>query len=181
MDCDTESYINLDKLFSDNKASIVPNLPRLIPITYTNDENLLRPRVRQGMSLDEYCAILEGKLKGNQSGDLSYSFERLGRFKKEEWRFQQEWRYWISTLPAGMKEMKAITPKCYADILRRLENESTPPPYERFFIELSEEAVAQMGIVFGPRMSEAEKILAKHLLTANGLAGKWRDSSLRIR
>lgn len=181
LDCDTESYINLDKLFSDNKASIVPNLPRLIPITYTNDENLLRPRVRQGMSLDEYCAILEGKLKGNQSGDLSYSFERLGRFKKEEWRFQQEWRYWISTMPAGMKEMKAITFESYADIFRRLENESTPPPYERFFLELSDEAVAQMEVVFGPRMSEAEKILAKHLLAANGLAGKWRDSSLRIR
>lgn len=178
---DIESYINLDKLFSDNKASLAPNLPYLIPITYTNDEDLLHPQIRRGMSLDEYCAILEGKSKRSQSGNLSYSFDSLGRFKKEEWRFQQEWRYWISMLPAGMKEVESITPKSYAGILRRLENESTPPPYERFFIELSDEAVSQMEIVFGPRMSAAEKIMAKHLLAANGLEGKWRDSSLRIR
>lgn len=55
------------------------------------------------------------------------------------------------------------------------------PPYQRFFVELSDEAISQMEIVFGPRMTEGEKILTKHLLKGNGLDGKWRDSILRIR
>ena len=38
-----------------------------------------------------------------------------------------------------------------------------------------------MQIVFGPRMTEAEKILAKHLLRGSGLDGKWKESALRIR
>ena len=38
-----------------------------------------------------------------------------------------------------------------------------------------------MEVVFGPRMTEAERILAEHLLRSCGLDGKWRDSTLRIR
>lgn len=54
-------------------------------------------------------------------------------------------------------------------------------PMNVFFLELSDDAIQQMEVIFGPRMTEAEKILAKHLLRGFGLDGKWRDSSLRIR
>lgn len=53
--------------------------------------------------------------------------------------------------------------------------------YERFFLELSDEAISEMEIVFGARMTEGEKILAKHLMRGCGLDGKWRDSTLKIR
>jgi hypothetical protein len=83
--------------------------------------------------------------------------------------------------PWGMQELEHATRKTYSDLVKRLEDPETKPPYERFFIELSDEAISQMEIVFGPRMTEAEKILAKHLLRGCGLDGKWRDSSLKIR
>jgi len=83
--------------------------------------------------------------------------------------------------PIGLKESEQATFDTHIEFARRLEDVTAKPPYERFFIELSDEAISQMEIVFGPRMTEAERILAKHLLRGCGLDGKWRDSTLRIR
>lgn len=105
----------------------------------------------------------------------------LGKYKNEVWSFQREWRYWISMSPWGLKESEKATVETHMEFARRLENENTKLPYDRFFVDLSDDAISQMEIVFGPRMSESEKILAKHLLVGNGLGNKWRDSSLRIR
>ncbi|MGM9549027.1 MAG: DUF2971 domain-containing protein [Faecousia sp.] len=178
---DTTSYINMKKLYDENKACIVPELPKLIPITYTIDKELLRPIVRSGDPIDDYSDVLNRESTGNQSCNIQYDLNNLGRFKNEVWRFQKEWRYWISMAPWGIKEMEGATASTQVELLKRLEDEKTKPPYERFFVELSDDAVSQMEIVFGPRMTEAEKILAKHLLRDCGLDGKCRDSALRVR
>ncbi len=178
---DTTSYIDLKKLYDENKASIVAELPKLIPVTYTTDESLLRPKTRFGDSIADCTGIVTHKAPGNQSRNVRYDLSNLGKFKNEVWRFQKEWRYWISMSPWGLKEAEGATPSVHLDFIRRLENPESSPPYERFFVDLSEEAISQMEIVFGPRMTESEKILAKHLLCGCGLDGKWRDSALRIR
>lgn len=178
---DTTSYIDLQKLYEENRAQIVPELPKLIPVTYTIDETLLRPKVRFGDSIDDHSNVLNSRTPGNQSSEIQYDLSSLGKFKREDWRFQKEWRYWISMVPWGMREYEEATLSTHMKFVRRLENTATAPPYDRFFLELSNEAIAQMEIVFGPRMTEAEKILAKHLLQACGLGDKWRDSALRIR
>lgn len=177
--CDVDSYIDFKRIYDDNNASIVSDLPKLIPVTYTVDDSLLHPKVRSGASFEEYCDAMSGKTQGNK--EIHYNLDNLGRFKTEGWRFQKEWRYWLSMSPMGMREYKVPTFDTQIEFLRRLEDPRTKPPYERFFLELSYEAVAQMEVVFGPRMTEAEKILAKHLLKGNGLDGCWRDSMLRIR
>lgn len=174
---DTTSYIDLRKLYDENRASVVAELPKLIPVTYTSDEALLRPKTRFGDSIDD----LAHKSNGKQSSDIRYDLSNLGKFKREGWRFQKEWRYWISMSPWGMKELEGATTHTHIELARRLEDEKTKPPYERFFVELSDDAISQMRIVFGPRMTEAEKILAKHLIEYSGLGGNWRDSVLRIR
>ena len=178
---DTSSYIDHRKLYEDNRASVVAELPKLLPVTYTKDEALLRPVVRFGDTINDYDDVVNCKNAGRQGCSIRYDFSNLGKFKKDVWWFQKEWRYWISMSPWGMKELENVTPQTNMELVRRLENEETQPPYQRFFIELSDEAISQMEIVFGPRMTEAEKILAKYLLKGNGLDGKWRDSALRIR
>ncbi len=67
------------------------------------------------------------------------------------------------------------------EILTRLKGPSQKAPYERFFLDLDEKAVQKMEVLFGPRMTNGEKILAKALLEKHGLAGQYSDSSLRIR
>ncbi len=178
---DTSSYIDIKKVYEDNRATIVTGLPKLVPVTYTKDEALLKPRVRFSDTINDCENVVNSKNNGNQSRNVRYDLNNIGKFKKDVWWFQKEWRYWISMTPWGMKELEMATPENHIEFVRRLENEKTQPPYQRFFIELSDEAISQMEIVFGPRMTEAEKILAKHLLKGNGLDGKWQDSTLRIR
>lgn len=177
---DTSSYINIEKLYEENKASIAPGLPKLLPITYTIDEGLLHPRVRFGDSTKDYSKALKGE-SDKSNVEIRYELGNLGRFKDEAWRFQREWRYWLFMSPIGLKESEQATFDTHIECARRLEDVTAKPPYERFFIELSDEAISQMEVVFGPRMTEAERILAEHLLRSCGLDGKWRDSTLRIR
>ena len=177
----TTSYIDLRKVLDDNKASIPPNYPELVPITYTTDKTLLHPKTQFGDPLDDFKAVLENDSPAKQQGQATIRFKELGRYKNVDWQFQKEWRYWLFMTPLGLGTSRQITPKTTVNLYRLLQDKDTRPPYERFFVDLSEEAISQMQIVFGPRMTEAEKILAKHLLRGNGLDGRWRDSTLKIR
>ena len=118
---------------------------------------------------------------GKQQSKTTIRFKELGRYKNVDWQFQKEWRYWLFMAPLGIGTSSQITPKTTVDLYSLLQDKDARPPYERFFVALSEEAISQMQIVFGPRMTEAEKILAKHLLRGSGLDGKWKESALRIR
>lgn len=178
---DVSTFINEKSVYEENKASIVTDLPKLIPVTYTTDDTLIHPVVRQGATLAECSDLINRKLAGNQNRNVNYDLSKLGKYKNDVWSFQKEWRYWISMSPWGLQEAENATMQKHIEFAKRLEDPMTKPPYERFFLELSDEAVARMEVVFGPRMTEAEKILAKHLLRGCGLDGKWRDSSLKIR
>lgn len=178
---DTETYVNFEKLYKENKAMIASSMPKLVPITYTSNEELLRPKTRYGISLDECEKIANGRSCSSENKDVMYRLDVLGKCKSEVWKFQKEWRYWLTMSPCGIKEVKETPVESHLKFARRFEDPKTPPPYDRFFLELSDEAISQMQVVFGPRMTEAEKILAKHLLRGCGLDGKWRDSSLKIR
>ena len=67
------------------------------------------------------------------------------------------------------------------EIIRRIEDRNLKPPYERLFLDISDEALDCMEIVFGPKMSEAEKFMAKALLKQYCPKAVCRESSLRIR
>lgn len=177
----TTSYIDLKKMFDDNKASICGNFPELVQITYTTDKTLLHPRTKFGDSLDDFKSVLGNGSTGKQQSKTTIRFKELGRYKNVDWQFQKEWRYWLFMAPLGIGTSSQITPKTTVDLYSLLQDKDARPPYERFFVDLSEEAISQMQIVFGPRMTEAEKILAKHLLRGSGLDGKWKESALRIR
>ena len=159
-------------MFDDNKASICGNYPELVQITYTTDKTLLHPRTKFRDSLDDFKSVLGNGSTGKQQSKTTIRFKELGRYKNVDWQFQKEWRYWLFMAPLVIGTSSQVTPKTTVDLYSllhrdfadRLENTATKPPYERFFVALSEEAISQMQIVFGPRMTEAEKILAKHLL-----------------
>lgn len=64
--------------------------------------------------------------------------------------------------------------------IRRIENLSLEPPYKQIFLDIDSDALKDIEIVFGPKMSEAEKIMAKTLIKEYCPEATYRDSILRI-
>lgn len=189
---DIETYMNLEKLYEENKVSIVSNSLQLICVEYTDEETKLFPQVRNIDSTDMLEAYLHAKdlndLNGlidsnvlNNPFTVNYSFDDIGKYKRKAWAFQKEWRYKITVSPMGLKDSYPPSLAKQQELIRRLENRNQETPYQRLFLDLDENAVQQMEILFGPRMTVAEKILAKALLEKHGLSTRWKESSLRIR
>lgn len=61
--------------------------------------------------------------------------------------------------------------KTLVDVVERLG-------YQSLFLDLDEDAIKEMDIVFGPRMTESEELLVQTFLKEYGLSG--RKSGLRI-
>lgn len=175
---DCESCIDYQKIYEDNRVMITSNMPELVPVCYTNDEEKIIPRIRVKGSADDVQRLLSGNYAHTE---IAYSLAELGRNKREVWSFQKEWRYLLSFFPIGIREAKNGSVEQQYELIRRLENPDQETPYERFFLKLRQDAIDKMEVVFGPRMSEAERILAKALLHKHGLDGRWRNSSLKIR
>ena len=80
--------------------------------------------------------------------------------------------------------MQEANPTSFAkqqEQIRRIENLSLEPPYKQLFLDIDDDALKDIEIVFGPKMSEAEKIMAKSLINAYCPEAICRDSFLRIR
>lgn len=171
---DVETYINVEKVFNDNRALIAANQPRLIKVEYNDDLSLLFPTIKTD-------SVTPDPITGQLMYSIDLSFLTVGEYKRTAWDFQKEWRYIMTCIPIGMQEASSKTFKLQREILTRLKDPSQKAPYERFFLDLDENAVQEMEVLFGPRMTDAEKILAKALLEKHGLAGRYSESSLRIR
>ena len=63
-------------------------------------------------------------------------------------------------------------------LVGRLIDDIYMPPYQSLFLDLDEDAIKEMDIVFGPRMTESEELLVQTFLQGYGLCG--RKSGLRI-
>ena len=174
---DVESYIDYEQVYRENKGAITSDMPHLAPVNYTNEMDKLLPIIRTKGSAEDARKFIAGNFKGGI--EVTYSFSDLGRNKREAWNFQKEWRYILNFSPIGMREK--ISVEGHREIIRRLEDEDREPPYQRFFLRLRQDAISQMEVLFGPRMTEAQKILAKALLSKHGLEDRWQNSSLKIR
>ena len=175
-ECDL--YIDYRQLLNENRGTISPGLPKLVHVNYTDEKEKLCPQIRIEGTDEDVKRFLSGDFEHIK---ISYSVKELGQNKREAWSFQKEWRYLLWFSPITLAEMKMGEFEKQQEYVRRMEDENQEPPYQRFFLKIRQDAVDQMQVVFGPKMTESQKILAKALLCKHGLEGHWRDSSLRIR
>lgn len=176
-----ETYINIEKIYNENKVSIVATQPELIGIQYTDDKEKLYPKVRNVSSEENFQQYLnDGKVE-NGKLDLSYSFAEIGKYKRKEWEFQKEWRYIYSVAPMGLKEANPPTIDKQRELIRRIENKEYEPPYSRMFLDLDDNALKNIEVLCGPRMNDAEKIIVKALLKEYCHNGMYKESKLKIR
>lgn len=174
----------MKKIYEENKASIVSTEPHLVKVEYTDSRDKLFPKIRTESCEDAVKKILEAKTMSDISKDsitVSYSLKDLGRFKRTNWAFQKEWRYIISLSPMGLQEANPPSFEKHQEQIRRIEDTISEPPYKQLFLEIDDEVLKEIEIVFGPKMSEAEKIMAIALINEYCPKAIYAESVLNIR
>lgn len=179
---DVNSYIDMAGLKTFGKGSITLDHPKLRQVQYVDEENLIYPVVRtKGSAETARHFYLARTMKDAVGAEVTYSFKELGIYKRSDWKFQKEWRYIIHSSPMELDEMEPMTFQKQQEYIRRIENVKQPAPYNRILLQIDDLAYKQMKILFGPKMSRQEKILAISLLEKNGLGDAWKESCLHIK
>lgn len=181
LDKDVDTYINIEKLYNEDKVSIILTQPELIEIEYTDDIEKLYPKVRTTSSKEDLRKYLnEGKIE-NDKFKVKYSFTELGKYKRKEWSFQKEWRYIYFVSPMGLKEANPPTLEKQRELIRRIQDKEYKPAYSRMFFDLDDKALENVEVLCGPKMNDAEKIIVKTLLKQYCPNGIYKESKLKIR
>lgn len=176
-----DTFIDYEKIYNDNCARIVPNQPRLIKVQYSDNDEDLNPYVRQESIPGIAQMYIAGNMPTAINATISYSLDKIGRWKRSDWKFQSEWRYVISLAPMGMHEEAPKGSDINRELIRRLEDQETRPPYKYLTLPLAENAFEDMEVVYGPKMSEGESVLADALLARYAPSATHRTSRLIIR
>ncbi len=171
---DTVEYIDINKLYTNNKMSIADGGLKLYDIIYTDDEDLLYPKIKN-MNLESF---------------LKYDFSKLGRYKRSNWSFQEECRYGIFLAPWNMKYMeeikriwkenKANTNQMLLEAMNFLENPNTIIPAKRIYVDLDEEVMKNIKILLGPKVTPAQQEIVRLIVKEYCPNAQIRISKLKI-
>lgn len=174
---DTETYIDYEKLYNEDKTTIAGE-PQLIKVIYTNDENLIYPTVKSVK--EEIKKLIDGRIQINTS--KSYSLKEIGKYKRKNWEFQNEVRYIINMSLWSMKELENC--KSAADqskLIDRIEDSKYKAPYNLFFLTLTDEGLNDLEILIGPKATEAQEELIRLMVEKYCPNAKILKSSLKIK
>ena len=132
----------------------------MFKVEYTDDENLIYPTIRSVKNNFER----QGNIVVNRQQSKTYSFDKLGKYKRKEWSFQNEVRYIINMSLWSMKELENCqSVEQQYNLVNRLEDEKYKAPYDLFFLKLREDALLNMEIMLGPKVTESQKEIV-HLI-----------------
>ena len=170
-ECDT--YINYEKMYKEDKYLITLDCPKIYDVQYTKDYSLIYPTILSG-------EILKTDEKASKAS-MKIDYSNIGRYKREEWRFQKEIRYVLPAAPWGYYELE----KCKDDKEQALLfNKLLDPTYKNnvdyIFLELDEESLNDMEILLGPKVNEAQETMVKMIINEYCPNVKIRKSSLKI-
>ena len=140
-----DSIIPAEKIEdTDAKIFVLPHSDPIYKVEYTDDEDLLNPKIIK--RVDKY--------EGFQLGEI-------GVRKKTLWQFENEWRYRLNIFPIDTTLDTVSFPDKYYTLLE----EQTPPPISNYFIAIQEESFSQMKIKLGPRMEHGDKEIVTALIS----------------
>lgn len=172
-----ETYIDYEKLYTEDKTTIAGE-PELVKVVYTNDDELIYPKIKTIKK--EFSKLNDGKVKTTES--TNYSFRDIGKYKRKNWEFQNEVRYIINMSLWSMKELENC--KSYADqikLINRLEDNKYKAPYNLFFLNLADEALNDLEILLGPKITEAQMEIVKLIVEKYCPSAKIVKSNLKIK
>lgn len=174
---DVETYFDYEKLYNENKTTIAGEI-QLIKVTYTDDEKLIYPNVKT--IKEELKKLNDGKMERTIS--TSYSLKDIGKYKRKNWEFQNEFRYIINMSLWSMKELENCK-NCddQLKLIERIEDVKYRAPYNLFFLNLENEALDDLEILIGPKTTEAQQEIIKLIVEKYCPSAKILKSTLKIK
>lgn len=176
---DIDTYIDLEWLYNSNCGDIVPEMPLLRKVEYTDDKDKIFPKVRDCTDINELNKFIETGKFDSKEMSVSYSLKELGVYKRSAWSFQQEWRYIISSLPIRINDKPSM--ESHREFARIMEDNESPAPFDKIFLSIDEKYFEELEILIGPKATDGDKIIIKALLNQYAPRATIKESKLKIR
>lgn len=174
---DAETYINYEKLYNEDKTTIAGE-PQLVKVIYTNDESLIYPTVRS--IKEDISKLNDGRIQRNTS--TNYSFKEIGKYKRKNWKFQNEVRYIINMSLWSMRELEECrSAEDQSKLIDRIEDDKYKAPYNLFFLELTDDALNDIEILIGPKATDVQEEIVRLMAEKYCPNAKIIKSQLKIR
>ena len=138
-----KSLVPKSETFND-KYLIIPFSDYLFDVVYTDDIELLKPRIYHENGEKHVVKI----------GDIA-------KYKSTIWQFQQEIRFKLFILPTKDYDGNPLNP---LDDFRKIMLKNIRCPLQSYFIKIEDEAFKKMEITLGPKCSMAEELILEALI-----------------
>ena len=146
-------------LLKRNDIYLYPTVPFLRKVEYTANDELIYP-----------SPITYLKRHPDGRYDMQGSFNDVGKYKRNTWGFQSEWRYSIILFPHDNQGRLNL----------QLEANATDLPFYHYDFPIAEDAFLDIEITTGPKMSMGDKILLQSLVEKYCPTATIKNSSLLI-
>ncbi len=174
---DAETYIDYEKLYTEDKTTIAGE-PQLVKVIYTNDEKLIYPTVKS--IKEEIKKLDDGRMQRSMS--KKYSLSEIGKYKRKNWKFQNEVRYILYMSLWSMKELENCkSAEEQSVLIDRIEDSKYKAPYNLFFLNLADEALEDIEILIGPKVTEAQETIIRLIVEKYCPNAKILKSNLKIK
>lgn len=160
-----DSYIKANDMFNDRYSIPGINFNESITrVEYTDNDELLTPEVQVGQpDRNEGVAII---------------LSRLGKYKRNIWKRQSEWRYMFPVFPMTREilrrnDARQIGPLMYEAMIREQD-----PGIEYIDIPVKSEHIKSIQITLGPKVSDSDRIIVESLTEKYAPNAEINESSL---
>lgn len=138
---------------------ILPPFKPLIKVKYTEDKNLLNPRVLKNID----------RKKGLALGIL-------GQYKRTHWAFENEWRFLIQIIPTNSfkrDNLNQVIGGVDLDLLK-----TTKLSFSSYYIKMSDESFTNMEILLGPKHNKGDREIVNALIQTYNPKARLKISTL---
>lgn len=168
------SPIPFDSIFNDNY---------IIPPMFLNRANFERNVLYVPNPEEFYKDVVDKKEKGNGLGELSIKMENLGFYKRDEWKFQKEFRFVLFILPGvPIPNGNLLDPKYIKDLsnymIYSIQNQ-IPPSINYFDVEIASDALEDLVVTLGPLCDDSHRVIVESLLSQFAPKAKLKESALK--
>lgn len=108
---------------------------------------------------------------------MKLSFKDIGKDKRLNWIFQEEYRFSFMCMPISINEMASLHPYDQFPIIIS----GVELPKEGYFLKLNNEAFSKTEVTLGARASEGQKVIVEALINRFNPDAILKDSNLKAK